>query len=125
MNWFIKVLKQYADFNGRARRTEYWMYTLFYVIFSVAAQILDSALGLATLEDGNGPIYLILSLGLLIPSIAVCVRRMHDLGKSGWYIIIPIYNIILAATNGQVGENQYGPDPKNPDNEIDSIGGNS
>jgi len=53
------------------------------------------------------------------------VRRMHDVGKSGWFILIPIYNFILAVTNGEEKDNEYGPDPKNPNNEIDSIGSNS
>lgn len=98
------------------------MFVLFNVIFSVAATILDSALGLSTFEKSDGPISMIYSLAIIVPSIAVAVRRMHDLGKSGWYILIPIYNIVLAATNGQVGENEYGADPKNPNNEIDEIG---
>jgi uncharacterized membrane protein YhaH (DUF805 family) len=121
MNWYIKVLKQYADFKGRARRTEYWMFVLFNIIFNIVTSVLDNILGLASI-DGNGPINLIYTLAILIPSLAVAVRRMHDLGKSGWFILIPIYNIILAATNGEVGENKYGPDPKNPNSEIEEIG---
>jgi uncharacterized membrane protein YhaH (DUF805 family) len=121
MNWYIKVLKQYADFKGRARRTEYWMFVLFNIIFNIVTSVLDNILGLASI-DGNGPINLIYTLAILIPSIAVAVRRMHDLGKSGWFILIPIYNLVLAATNGDAGENKYGPDPKNPNNEIDEIG---
>ena len=62
------------------------------------------------------------SLAVLLPSIAVGVRRMHDVGKSGWYILIPIYNFILAVTDGEQGANEYGPDPKNPTNEINEIG---
>jgi uncharacterized membrane protein YhaH (DUF805 family) len=125
MNWYIKVLKQYADFNGRARRKEYWMFVLFNVIFSIATQLLDGILGLASFEEGNGPINIIYTLALLVPSLAVAVRRMHDVGKSGWFILIPIYNFILAVTNGEEKDNEYGPDPKNPNNEIDSIGSNS
>lgn len=52
------------------------------------------------------------SLAVLLPNIAVAIRRMHDVGKSGWYCLIPIYNIILAATDGEKGSNQYGEDPK-------------
>lgn len=66
-------------------------------------------MGLTTTE--SGPIGNLYSLVTLIPSLAVAVRRMHDIGKSGWYILIPIYNIILLATAGEEGENQYGPDP--------------
>ncbi len=121
MNWYIKVLKQYADFKGRARRTEYWMFVLFNIIFNIVTSVLDNVLGLASI-DGNGPINLIYTLAILIPSLAVAVRRMHDVGKSGWFILIPIYNLVLAATNGDAGENKYGPDPKNPNSEIDEIG---
>ncbi|TMM56250.1 DUF805 domain-containing protein [Maribacter algarum] len=117
MNWYLKVLKQYADFNGRARRQEYWMFYLFNFIFSFLIGIIDGALGME--ELGIGTVY---SLGVLIPTIAAGVRRMHDLGKSGWYILIPIYNFILLCTDGEYGPNQYGPDPKNPYNEIDDIG---
>lgn len=64
---------------------------------------------------GTGFLETIYSLGVLIPAIAVGVRRMHDVGKSGWFLLIPIYNLVLAVTEGEVGENQYGPDPKNPE----------
>ena len=66
------------------------------------------------------------SLAVLVPSIAVGVRRMHDVGKSGWFLLIPIYNLILACTDGQVGPNEYGADPKRPElqDDIDQIGQN-
>ncbi|MDR2956525.1 MAG: DUF805 domain-containing protein [Prevotella sp.] len=115
MEYFFKVLKyHYADFNGRARRKEYWMFTL------VAAGILITICILATLLS---PISTILSniiiisgvffsLIIIIPSIALITRRMHDIGKSGWYIFIPFYNIILTFIEGDIGENKYGTDPK-------------
>lgn len=106
MNWYLTVLKKYAIFNGRARRKEYWMFVLFNTIFSVIVTILDVTLQLGVLNT-------IYSLAVLIPSLAVAVRRMHDVNKSGWFLLIPIYNLILACTNGDVGENKYGPDPKN------------
>ena len=105
MNFYLKVLQNYATFNGRARRSEYWYFFLFNVIISIAVSIIGGMLEMAFL----GNIY---SLAVLIPSIAVGVRRMHDVGKSGWFLLIPIYNIILAVTEGEKGENQYGPDPK-------------
>lgn len=111
MNWYLAVLKKYAVFTGRARRSEYWYFFLFSLIISVVLTILDGALGLA--NSGNGVISSIYSLATLIPSIAVGVRRMHDVGKSGWFILIPIYNLVLACTNGVAGPNEYGPDPKN------------
>ena len=115
MNWYLKVLKQYADFNGRARRKEYWMFYLFNVIISIILGFMEGAFDIKYL----GNIY---SLAVLIPGIAVGVRRMHDVGKSGWYIIIPIYNLILACRNGDEGQNEFGSDPKNPTDELDEIG---
>lgn len=114
MNWYLAVLKKYAVFSGRARRKEYWMYVLFYVIFAVVAMILDNVLGLASVETGYGPLYGLVALAHIIPSLAAGVRRMHDVGKSGWFLLIPIYSLILACTDGQKGSNEYGPDPKDP-----------
>jgi uncharacterized membrane protein YhaH (DUF805 family) len=105
MNWYLKVLKQYADFNGRARRKEYWMFALFNFLISFVIGFIGGIMEFTLL----GTIY---SLAVFIPSIAVAVRRMHDVGKSGWFILIPIYNLILACTNGESGENKYGTDPK-------------
>ena len=108
MEWYLKVLKQYADFNGRARRKEFWMFVLFNMIVSIGLGVVEGIIGTGFL----GSLY---SLAVLIPSIAVGVRRMHDIGKSGWFIIIPIYNIILAATEGDPGDNEYGANPKEDD----------
>ncbi len=107
VNYFVKVLKNYVNFDGRARRSEYWYYTLVSIIISIILIFADAAIG-----SVEGILGLIFSLGTIIPSIAVGVRRMHDVGKSGWYILIPIYNLVLACTNGNIGTNQYGPDPK-------------
>lgn len=100
MNWYLKVLKQYADFNGRARRKEYWMFILFNAIISIVLSVIST--------EVNG----IYSLAVFIPTLAVSIRRMHDAGKSGWYILIPIYNLILALTDSDSGENEYGVNPK-------------
>jgi len=105
MNYFFDVLKNYAVFSGRARRAEYWYFTLFSTIISIILGVVDMSANITFL----GTIY---SLGILIPSIAVGVRRMHDVDKSGWFILIPIYNLILACTAGTDGPNEYGPDPK-------------
>ncbi len=117
MNWYLKVLKQYADFRGRARRTEYWMFVLFNLIFSIAAYIVDLILG--TVFDGNGLFHALYSLIVLIPSIAVSVRRLHDTGRSGWWLLIgliPIIGwivlIVFFLLDSQPGTNEYGPNPK-------------
>ena len=105
MEWYLKVLRNYAGFDGRARRKEYWMFVLINLIITYALMFIGLKINIVFLSS-------IYSLGVLIPSIAVAVRRMHDVGKSGWYILIPIYNIILAVTDSQPGPNQYGPNPK-------------
>jgi uncharacterized membrane protein YhaH (DUF805 family) len=119
MNWYLEVLKKYADFSGRARRKEYWYFVLFYYIFNVATNLLDAVLGTTNQDAGFGYISLTFTLAMIIPAFAVSVRRMHDVGKSGWFLLIPIYSFILAVTPGQVGPNEYGLDPKNPEAEMD------
>jgi uncharacterized membrane protein YhaH (DUF805 family) len=104
MKFYLKVLQNYATFKGRASRSEHWYFVLFNIIFSIALSYVSGVVNLPIL-------YTIYSLALLIPSIAVAVRRMHDVGKSGWFILIPIYGLILACTQGVKGENEYGTEP--------------
>lgn len=119
MNWYLKVLKQYADFSGRARRTEYWMFVLFNIIFAIIAMVLDNILGIAIEGIGYGPLYGLYALTLLIPGLAVGVRRLHDVGKSGWMFLIvfipiigPIWLLVLFCTDSQQGSNKWGENPK-------------
>ncbi len=119
MNWYLKVLKQYADFNGRARRKEYWMFVLFNTIFSILAMALDNVLGIAIEAVGYGPLYGLYVLTVLIPGLAVLTRRLHDIGKSGWMILIAlipligaIWLLVLMVTDSNPGENRYGTNPK-------------
>jgi uncharacterized membrane protein YhaH (DUF805 family) len=105
MNYYLKVLQNYATFGGRARRSEYWYFALFNVIIAFVLGFIGGMMGTTVLSN-------IYSLAVLIPGIAVGVRRMHDVGKSGWFLLIPIYNLILACTEGTKGENKYGADPK-------------
>ena len=95
MEWMLMPLRRYAQFSGRSRRKEYWMYTLFIVILSIVASIIDGGLGL-TGESGYGPITGILSLATLIPSIAVGIRRLHDTDRSGWWLLIALVPLIGA-----------------------------
>lgn len=120
MKWYLKAFKNYANFNGRARRKEYWMFTLFNIIFLIIAAILDNAMGMTFGPVGYGILYALYALATLIPNLAVTVRRLHDTGKSGWMIlvgIIPliggIWLLVLMCTDGNPGENKYGPNPKN------------
>ena len=119
MNWYLTVLKKYAEFSGRARRKEYWMFVLFNIIFFIVAIILDNILGTAIENVGYGLFYFLYGLAVIIPSLAVTVRRLHDTGKSGWWIFISlipliggIWLLILLVTDSQPGENPYGPSPK-------------
>lgn len=119
MNWYLKVLKQYADFSGRARRKEYWMFVLFNIIFAMVAMVLDNVSGIAMEGIGYGPLYGLYTLAVLIPSIAVGVRRLHDIGKSGWMMLITfipliggIWLFVLMVTDSNPGENEYGLNPK-------------
>lgn len=119
MNWYFAVLRNYAGFSGRARRKEYWMFLLFHIIFLVIAIILDNMLGLAFKDLGYGPIYLIYTVAVLIPALAVAIRRLHDTGRSGWYILISLIPfigslilLVFFASAGDVDDNEYGSDPK-------------
>jgi uncharacterized membrane protein YhaH (DUF805 family) len=118
VNWYIHVLKNYANFNGRASRKEYWFFVLFNAIFAIAAMILDNLLGLAIQDVGYGPLYIVYVLATLVPGIAVSVRRLHDIGKSGWYFLLAfipcvggIILLIFDLTPGDTGDNEFGPDP--------------
>ena len=105
MNYYLKVLLNYATFGGRARRSEYWYFILFNTIISFGLGFVGGLMQVNWISN-------IYTLAVLIPSIAVAVRRMHDVGKSGWFVLVPIYNLILACTNGVQGDNEYGADPK-------------
>jgi uncharacterized membrane protein YhaH (DUF805 family) len=94
-------LKKYATFEGRASRSEYWFFALFYIIVSVLSGFVEGITGIMGLS------YLPF-FALFIPSIAVGCRRMHDVGRSGWFQLIPIYNLILALTPSNPGTNKYG-----------------
>jgi uncharacterized membrane protein YhaH (DUF805 family) len=119
MNWYLQVLKKYAVFSGRARRQEYWMFVLINILISVGLMLIDMAMGFYSEATGISPLNNLYSLFVLIPSIAVTVRRLHDIGKSGWMLLIilipligAIWLIVLTVTDSQDGENKYGPNPK-------------
>ena len=91
MNWYIKVIKNYAGFEGRARRKEYWLFFLFHVIILVALSLVDTMIGTMNVETGLGIVTAIYALAVLIPSIAVGVHRLHDTNRSAWWIFISFY----------------------------------
>lgn len=122
MNWYLKVLTQYSDFNGRARRKEYWMFVLFNSFAAIIGVVFDNILGFTINQTGYGFIYLIYILAVFVPNLAVSVRRLHDIGKSGWMLLVAlipiagaIWLLVLMVKNGTPGSNQYGPDPKAAD----------
>lgn len=123
MKWYLKVLKDYATFSGRTRRSEYWFFVLFNVIFGIIAMVIDNILG-TKFQIGSqslpyGYIYLLYSLAVFVPGLAVSVRRLHDVGKSGWFFLIAlipiigaIWLLVLMFTDSVSGENKYGTNPK-------------
>ena len=106
MSWYLAVLKKYAVFSGRARRKEYWMFFLFNTIVAFALGLVEGCVG------GRDTISSIYSLAVLIPTIAVGVRRMHDTDHSGWWLMLPIVNLVFACTEGTRVDNRFGSDPK-------------
>ena len=98
MDWYVKVLKQYFDFSGRARRKEYWMFGLISAVISIVLTLLDMGVGLYSDVYGAGVLSSIYSLAIMIPSIAVSVRRLHDTDHSGWWLLlifIPLLGVLI------------------------------
>ena len=118
MNWYLGVLKQYAVFSGRSRRTEYWMFVLFNIIISVGIYFIESLVGLAS-EAGYGVLSGLYTFAVLLPALGVSIRRLHDTDRSGWWLLISfipliggIILLVFMVQDSQPGENQYGPNPK-------------
>jgi uncharacterized membrane protein YhaH (DUF805 family) len=132
MDWMLMPLRRYADFSGRSRRKEYWMFTLFILLVYVAFfALLAIGGGLSGMfEAGSGAsipalawvvigLFVVFALAIFVPALAVVVRRLHDQDKSGWFILIQfipyiggIIMLIFMCIDGTKGENRYGPDPK-------------
>jgi len=112
MNWYIEVLKKYAVFSGRASRTEYWMFFLFNIIIAFVLAIIEGLIG------SPGVVGLLYGLAVLIPGIAVAVRRLHDTDRTGWWLLIGfvplvglIVLIVFLVLPSMEGDNQYGSTP--------------
>jgi uncharacterized membrane protein YhaH (DUF805 family) len=119
MQWYTEVLKKYVDFSGRARRKEFWMFVLINTVISIVLSIVDFIIGTYNQSVGLGLLSGIYFLAVLLPSLAVTVRRLHDTDRSGWWIFISllpvaggIILIVFNAHEGTSGDNKYGPDPK-------------
>ena len=130
MEWYLKVVRDnYANFEGRARRKEYWMFALFNMFIIIPLYVFSMYLVAEHNSFIGLIIYFIYSLAVLIPSLAVVVRRLHDIDKSGWMILISfipfiggIWLLILLVTEGTIGSNQYGRNPKGGTEDINQIG---
>ena len=116
---FLEAVKKYAVFSGRARRKEYWMFALLYLIASVAGSAIDVIVGTFDPIAGIGVFSVLVTLGLLLPSIGVLVRRLHDTNRSGWWaliLFIPLFGaiaiLVFMCLDGTNGENRFGSDPK-------------
>ena len=113
LNYYTDVLKKYAVFSGRANRAEYWYFVLINFLIGLVISFVE---GLINTGDILGMIY---SLAVLLPSLGVAIRRLHDVGKSGWWLLIAlipiagiIWLIVLLATDSTAGDNKYGPNVK-------------
>jgi uncharacterized membrane protein YhaH (DUF805 family) len=120
MEWYLMALKRYAEFNGRSRRKEYWMFTLYNIVIVMVLYLA----GLVMLLRGSISMVffglaILYWLAVLVPGLAVCVRRLHDIDKSGWFILVSlipavggIILLVLVCLDGTPGDNRFGPSPK-------------
>lgn len=114
MDWYLTVLKKYAVFNGRARRKEYWYFVLFNFLIALVLGFIDGILGLVAEGSGFGLLGGLYTLAVFIPSLAVAIRRLHDTGRSGWWLLISLIPLVGAiillvflVSDSQPGRNQY------------------
>jgi uncharacterized membrane protein YhaH (DUF805 family) len=122
LSWFIEALRKYAVFGGRSRRKEYWFFVLFVVVISTVLTSVDGLIGAYDRSTGVGLLSAIFSLAILIPSISVSVRRLHDIDRTGWWVLIGLVPLIgwivllvFHVQDSTPGTNRYGPNPKSTD----------
>jgi uncharacterized membrane protein YhaH (DUF805 family) len=119
LSWYLEALKNYAVFGGRSRRKEYWYFVLFNIIVFIVLELVDVLLGTFNVVQGIGILSGIYSIAVIIPTLAVTVRRLHDIDRTGWWIfinLIPLIGtivlLVFAVTDSTPGSNRYGPNPK-------------
>ena len=120
MNWFLMALKNYVGFSGRSRRSEYWYFTLFYLVIAIVLSVLDGILFGGSVDGKGTPVLSgLFMLAMLLPSIAVGIRRLHDTDRSGWWLLIGlvplvgfIVLIVFFVQDSKPGDNRFGPNPK-------------
>lgn len=105
-NPYVEALKNYAEFKGRATRREYWMFVLINLGICIVMGVLDAML------NTKGVLYNLYSLAMFLPSIAAGARRMHDTDRSGWWLLLPIVNLVFLVQDSQPGPNRFGPNRK-------------
>ncbi|AXE29427.1 DUF805 domain-containing protein [Chromobacterium phragmitis] len=115
MNWYLTALKKYCDFSGRARRREYWLFQLFQMIALIVLAVLDQVV----LRQAVPILTVVYALGTILPAWGVLVRRLHDIGRSGWWMLIScvplvggIILFVFTVMDSQQGDNQFGASPK-------------
>jgi uncharacterized membrane protein YhaH (DUF805 family) len=110
VDWAKRPIQKYADFSGRAPRAEYWWYTLAVIVLAIVISIIESTLGLPRLYLTYGPLSLLLMLALIVPGLAVTVRRLHDTERSGWWILVALvpYAVMMVAAGGAVASGSMG-----------------
>jgi uncharacterized membrane protein YhaH (DUF805 family) len=118
MNWYLDAWKNYFTFTGRSRRKAYWVFFVFNVLATILANLIDNILGL-TGQGVYGPVSTLYALAVFLPGLALAIRRLHDTGRSGWWMLlgfIPLLGwivlLIFFVTDSQPGSNPYGPNPK-------------
>ncbi len=128
MNWYLDVLKKYAVFDGRARRKEYWFFALISTIISIILSSIDGMLGVLVEGSGVGALNSLYGLAVLVPSLAVASRRLHDTNHSAWWMLIALLPVIgwiillvFLVSDSQDGSNEYGKNPKKGSNPLDGI----
>jgi uncharacterized membrane protein YhaH (DUF805 family) len=119
MSWYLQVLSKYATFTGPARRREYWVFSLLSIAIMIALLVVDVMLGMMNAEAGIGLLSGLYTLAIFVPSLAVGVRRLHDTGRSGWWMLLllvplvgSLWLLVLMLLDGERSPNQFGPDPK-------------
>lgn len=119
MKWYLLAFRRFADFKGRSTRQEYWMFTLFNLLISLGLGVVAGLLGVGSEHSPADAISGLYTLIVLVPSLALSVRRLHDIGKSGWWmllLLIPLIGalilLVFAIQQGEPGTNRYGPDPR-------------
>jgi uncharacterized membrane protein YhaH (DUF805 family) len=126
MDWMLMPLRRYADFSGRSRRKEYWMFVLAITVAMIAAIIIEGVLGLSGMIFGAyGPLTTLLMLGVLVPALSCQVRRFHDQDKSGWFVLLSLIPfvgglivLVFMCLEGTKGTNRFGADPKDAGAEV-------